>query len=823
MKKLFMIGMSIVLCLVLMATPVSANTVGTAEISSATGDRGQIVYLTVSIADFSSASSIGITWDGLSPVMEESKWLLEEGTLEYIKEDGAMWAVDGLTDLSGDVLLLAFMVPAEDDGMTAYPVTVTVTLYTANAEFDPVTATGYVRVTCAHENTTEFSANPSTCTEAGNNLYFYCNDCQLYLKADKATPTVPENEVLPLAEHDFHWVIEKEATENEPGWKHEECENCDARRSENTPIAILQHKHKPTKVSGTPATCTKEGTLEHWICETEKCAGKLYTDETCTKQLTSLTIPATGHTEVVDKAVAATCTTPGKTEGSHCSVCSTVIKAQTTVKATGHTEVVDKAVAATCTTPGKTEGSHCSVCSTVIKAQTTVNATGHTEVVDKAVAATCTTPGKTEGSHCSVCNTVIKAQTTVNAKGHTEVVDKAVAATCTTPGKTEGSHCSVCNTVIKAQTTVNALEHAYSAWQYNAADKTHTKTCQHDATHTETENCSFDGGVVVTEPAVGKDGEKKFTCTVCGGSYTEAIPALEDEGIQRVFGATRYDTAIAIAEQLKKNLGVSKFNAIVVASGTDFADALPGAYLANQKGAPVLLVRNRNQELNLVKDYIKANLAPGGTVYILGGEKAVPKAMETGLDGFTVKRLGGATRYETNLLILKEGGVKVGDDILVCTGKDFPDSLAASAVNKPILLVKDSLNASQKTFLDSVKGGKLYIIGGTAAVNARIETALKGYGETQRLSGATRYYTSVEIAKAFFPNTTKAVLAYGENFPDGMCGGTLAYSMGAPVLLTTNSKSAASVSFTTANGIHNGAVLGGTALISDKIVEKTFG
>ena len=295
------------------------------------------------------------------------------------------------------------------------------------------------------------------------------------------------------------------------------------------------------------------------------------------------------------------------------------------------------------------------------------------------------------------------------------------------------------------------------------------------------------------------------------------------DGVQRIFGATRYDTAIAIAEQLKKNLGVSKFNAIVVASGTDFADALPGAYLANQKGAPVLLVRNRNQELTLVKNYIKANLAPGGTVYILGGEKAVPKAMETGLDGFNVKRLGGATRYETNLLILKEGGVKVGDDILVCTGKDFPDSLAASAVNKPILLVKDSLNASQTAFLNSVKGGELYIIGGTAAVNARIENALKTYGTTQRLSGATRYYTSVEIAKTFFPNTKKAVLAYGENFPDGMCGGTLAYSMGAPVLLTTNSKSAASVAYTTGNGIHSGAVLGGTTLISDMTVMKVFG
>ena len=63
----------------------------------------------------------------------------------------------------------------------------------------------------------------------------------------------------------------------------------------------------------------------------------------------------------------ATCTT-----AQVCTVCDTEL-----VKALGHTAVVDKAVAATCTTAGKTEGSHCSVCNTVIKAQTTVAAKGH--------------------------------------------------------------------------------------------------------------------------------------------------------------------------------------------------------------------------------------------------------------------------------------------------------------------------------------------------------------------------------------------------------------------------------------------------------------
>ena len=47
-------------------------------------------------------------------------------------------------------------------------------------------------------------------------------------------------------------------------------------------------------------------------------------------------IPAKGHTEVVDAAVAATCTATGLTEGKHCSVCGTVLVAQTEVAMIDH-------------------------------------------------------------------------------------------------------------------------------------------------------------------------------------------------------------------------------------------------------------------------------------------------------------------------------------------------------------------------------------------------------------------------------------------------------------------------------------------------------
>ena len=392
------------------------------------------------------------------------------------------------------------------------------------------------------------------------------------------------------------------------------CSVCNTVIKAQTTVAALGHNWDSGKVTKA-ATCTATGT-------------KTYTCSRCKKTRTE-TIAATGHKEVKDAAVAATCETTGKTEGSHCSVCNTVIKAQTTVAAlghswdggkvakaatctaagtktytctrckktrtetiaaTGHKVVKDTAVAATCETTGKTEGSHCSVCGTVLKAQTTVAAlghswdggkitkaatctaagtktytctrckktrtetiaaTGHKAVKDAAVAATCETPGKTEGSHCSVCGTVLKAQTTVAALGHSwdngkvtkavtctaagtktytctrckktrtetsaatghkAVKDAAVAATCETTGKTEGSHCSVCNTVIKAQATVAALGH------------------------------SWDGGKITKAATCTAAGTKTYTCTRCKKTRTETIAATGHKAVKDAAVAATCET-----------------------------------------------------------------------------------------------------------------------------------------------------------------------------------------------------------------------------------------------------------------------------------------
>ena len=73
-------------------------------------------------------------------------------------------------------------------------------------------------------------------------------------------------------------------------------------------------------------------------------------------------------------------------------------------------------------------------------------------------------------------------------------------ATCTS-----GRTCTECGG------SSEPLGHDWGAWTQNSDEKTHTRICKHDTSHTETENC-HGGTATCTAKAV---------CTVCGGEYGE--------------------------------------------------------------------------------------------------------------------------------------------------------------------------------------------------------------------------------------------------------------------------------------------------------------
>lgn len=174
------------------------------------------------------------------------------------------------------------------------------------------------------------------------------------------------------------------------------------------------------------------------------------------------------HIEVTDDGYAATCTEPGMSDGSHCSVCGIVIKEQSVIQPTGHSFDEWKVIMpVSCTENGEQEHT-CSSCG--FSEKQSVTALGHSFsdewTID--VPATCTQVGsKSHG--CIRCSEKIDI-TEIPMSEHVIVIDSAVAATCKKSGLTEGKHCAVCNLVITAQTKTTG-KHKYSEYKCSVCGK----------------------------------------------------------------------------------------------------------------------------------------------------------------------------------------------------------------------------------------------------------------------------------------------------------------------------------------------------------------
>ena len=188
--------------------------------------------------------------------------------------------------------------------------------------------------------------------------------------------------------------------------------------------------------------------------------------------------------------------------------------------------------------------------------------------------------------------------------------------------------------------------------------------------------------------------------------------------VDRISGDTRYTTALEVAKRLGNVSEIAVVNGV-----TGLADAVSIAPVAADRNMPIVL-SSPNEGTKVFDEFIKVNSIK--TSYIIGGEAAISKDVAFKLPN--ANRLGGASRNETNAIILEKfytnrdlnnifvakDGMKKVDDLI--------DALAvgvlASKEKSPVVIVGNKLDAKQEELLEYKNPKEITQVGGNGNENA---------------------------------------------------------------------------------------------------------
>lgn len=262
--------------------------------------------------------------------------------------------------------------------------------------------------------------------------------------------------------------------------------------------------------------------------------------------------------------------------------------------------------------------------------------------------------------------------------------------------------------------------------------------------------------------------------------------------MSRIAGADRYATSVAASRAASSSGGVP---VVYLASGATYADALSAAPAAAQRGGGLLLTHPSKLLASTAAELKR--LQPEEIV-VVGGRAALGDGVLSAAKSYSpsVRRVGGADRYATSLLLAKGSfSGSATPNVVLATGRDFPDALsaaaAAAALHHPLLVVdglKANLPAGVTALLGALNVRSALVVGGNGAVSAGISDELRtllGPGSVSRASGKDRYATSVAVATFAFPSPSPgdAYVASGTNFPDALSVGVLAAKRNRPLYL----------------------------------------
>jgi hypothetical protein len=346
------------------------------------------------------------------------------------------------------------------------------------------------------------------------------------------------------------------------------------------------------------------------------------------------------------------------------------------------------------------------------------------------------------------------------------------------------------------------------------------------------------GSGVAHAAADGSQAAQPIVVATSGNGIPAYRPQRKDRAA-RLAGTNRFTTAVQASQSHWKTAADpadqrEQAEAVVLSRSDTFADALSGSALAAAKRGPLLMTLPTSLNVD-TRTEIQRVLAPGGTVYLLGHSSAISPGVVDAIHtlGFTVKRVAGQDRFSTSVAIAKEID-PTPDLVLLSTGMNFPDALAAgaaagsynvpgSAYSAVVLLTNENkMPASTKTFLDTLPASDRTIFG---IGNRAAEAATSYDPDAVPVLGKNRYETAAEVGWTFFGGHNYAGLATGLNWPDALSGGALMAVLNGPLLLTPGTapdlgEYAAEELDRASGAIHTVLVFGSSPVVSDRQLQQ---
>ncbi len=302
----------------------------------------------------------------------------------------------------------------------------------------------------------------------------------------------------------------------------------------------------------------------------------------------------------------------------------------------------------------------------------------------------------------------------------------------------------------------------------------------------------------------------------------------------RISGKSRYDTACQIAAY-RTELISDTAEAVIIANGLSYADALAGVPLSAQLNAPILLTANQGTLESSVLNQI--SVLGVSSAFVLGGPAVVSEDIISQLRalGMTVTRLSGQSRYDTAVQIASYNAnyADISKTVFLVSGENFPDALSAGAaagiMNSNILFCPQNgeIKDPVAEFIEKNNINEVVIVGGPSAVSERAELELAEFDvSVRRVYGTSRYATSLAVYNEFHSIFAPDILTFatGADFPDALAGGALSSELQAPVVLVNNNKdNTAIINVIKRSNIKTVYVYGGENAISPLTIDLISG